>query len=41
MYKMQWKVSEFRKDKDKKPQEPVKRSEYAKQLFEIGAGWNE
>lgn len=25
----------------KKPPEPVKLSKYAKQLFEIGAGWNE
>lgn len=27
--------------KKSKKQEPIQRSKYAQQLFEIGAGWNE
>ncbi|GAA5417969.1 hypothetical protein Pryu01_03047 [Paraliobacillus ryukyuensis] len=34
-------LSPDRKDKMKLPPKPVKKSRYAQQLFEIGAGWNE
>ncbi len=36
---IKFKVSPRRKRK--KGQQPVKRSEYTKQLFQIGAGWND
>ncbi|WP_079708610.1 hypothetical protein [Paraliobacillus ryukyuensis] len=34
-------LSPERKDKMKMPPKPVKKSRYAQQLFEIGAGWDE
>lgn len=35
-------INPWRKRKKlKKPPKPVKRSKYAQQLFEIGAGWDE
>lgn len=32
--------SQYRRDKGKPLQEPIKCSKYAKQLMMIGAGWN-
>ncbi len=35
------KYSQYRKDKYKPEQKPIKRSVYAELLFREGAGWNE
>lgn len=36
-----FKIHPFRKQKGKKPPKPIKRSRYAQELFEIGAGWKD
>lgn len=40
-YQIKFKISKHRKDRFKKVQKPIERSKYAKELFKIGAGWNE
>ncbi|SDJ86107.1 hypothetical protein [Sediminibacillus albus] len=41
MYKFQWKISEYRRDRDKPVQKSIKQSDYAKQLMRIGTERNE
>lgn len=36
-----FKIHPTRKGKTKKPPKPIKRSRYAQELFEIGAGWKD
>jgi len=33
-------LSRYKENKVKLPPKPIKRSKYAQQLWEIGAGWN-
>ncbi|HAM79586.1 hypothetical protein [Ornithinibacillus bavariensis] len=40
-YKLKWVINPYRKDKRTGVISPVKRSEYAKQLFKVGSGWSE
>lgn len=40
-FSFQFVINPYRRDRDKLPPKPIKRSRYAKQLFEIGSGWNE
>lgn len=38
--KLKISYSRVKEDKLKMPPKPIKRSEYAQQLFEVGAGWS-
>lgn len=40
-YKSRWTIHPYRKDKRSGALNPVKKSNYAKQLFSVGAGWKE
>lgn len=38
-FRLQWVISGLRRDKREGAISPIKRSEYARELFKIGAGW--
>ncbi|MEN2765664.1 hypothetical protein [Ornithinibacillus xuwenensis] len=40
IYKLKWIVNPYRRDKRTGAVQPVKRSDYAQQLFGVGTGWN-